>query len=288
MLAPGGEIESPSAFGRLLVDSLRLYPEFVRELSETTGVFIDYLRCGAIESAESGQGWEALIARARVQAEMGVRSEPCAERSLFYPDDAIVDPVHVLQALRAACLQLGVELMEGSPVERLDNLNAQAVVLSAGAWSGGIAGVNGIPKSFPVKGHLIGYGLPAGSLGPVRRCGHTYLLQRQNGFTVAGSTTEHVGFDTNVNRQIVKDVRSRAETLYPVLRDVAPARCWIGFRPGIETPEPAIGQFEDSRYWLAYGHYRNGILAAPATAHRIADGVTSSLGTALSALRNNP
>jgi glycine oxidase len=63
---------------------------------------------------------------------------------------------------------------------------------------------------------------------------------------------------------------------------------WAGLRPGIEAPEPAIGRLADSRFWLAYGHYRNGILAAPATAARIAASVTSSLEKASPVPRNTP
>jgi glycine oxidase len=278
MLAPGGEVSGPSDFGRFLVESLRMYPGFVRELAETTGVAIDYQICGAVESAGSEAEWKELLDRARAQAAMGLRSEPIDERSLYYPDDAIVDPVDVMQALRAACGISGVELVERSPVTRLDTLEAEAVVVSAGAWSGSLEGCPRLPRSFPVKGHLIGYDLEPGSLGRIRRCGHTYLLQRSNGFLLAGSTTEFAGFDTGVDADIVDDVRRRAEDLYPALVGVVPVRAWTGLRPGIEGAGPAIGRFENSRYWLAYGHYRNGILAAPATADRITESLIMGRG----------
>lgn len=288
MLAPGGEVDGPSAFGDLLVESLRLYPDFVDELSSATGIQIDYHQCGAIETAGSANGWVALQARARAQAAMGVRSEVRGDHSLYYPDDAIVDPIGVLSALRLACLTLSVEILEESPVDRLDALDAAAIVLAAGAWTSSIVGAPaGIPKSFPVKGHLIGYDLSPGSFGPIRRCGHTYLLQRGNGFTVAGSTTELKGFDTSVDPAIVDQLRGRAEALYPPLKGLTPVRSWTGLRPGIDAPEPSVGRLAATRYWLAYGHYRNGILAAPATAARITAGITSSLETVSRGLPNN-
>jgi glycine oxidase len=289
MLAPGGEVEGPSAFARLLIESLRLYPEFINELTDLTGILIDYARCGAIETAENEEQWTALAARARVQSSMGVRSEPCGSESLFYPDDAIVDPGHVLSALRVACTACGAMILEDSPVTNLDALQADVVVLAAGAWSSSVAGsLHSVPASFPVKGHLIGYDLQPESLGPIRRRGHTYILQRRNGFTVAGSTTEHKGFDTTVDPAVVEEVRGRAEALYPPLATVAPVRSWTGLRPGIDAAEPAIGRLAGARIWLAYGHYRNGILAAPATAAQIAAGITSSLETASLGLPNNP
>jgi glycine oxidase len=289
MLAPGGEIEQPSAFAQLLMESARLYPDFVRELSEAAGAGIDYQRCGAIEYATTDAEAAELKARAKIQAAMGIPSEVSGNEGLFYPDDAIVDPLNVLSALRTVCVACGVRLTEHSPVARLDALQAPVVVIAAGAWSGQIAGAPvPMPRSYPVKGHLIGFDLPRGSLGPIRRRGHTYLLQRANGLTVAGATTEKKGFDTAVDPAMAEDVRRRAEALYPPLAGLTPVRMWAGLRPGIEAPEPAIGRLADSRFWLAYGHYRNGILAAPATAARIAASVTSSLEKASPVPRNTP
>jgi len=281
MLAPGGEVDGPSAFGQLLVESLRLYPDFVWELSDSTGIAIDFQQCGAIETAETDQEWIALQERARRQAAMGVRSEVRGGNAIHYPDDAIVDPVDVLHALRLACTARSVEIVEDSPVDRLDALDAGAVVLAAGAWTTLIGGAPaGLKRAFPVKGHLIGFDLPPGTIGPIRRCGHTYLLQRRNGFTVAGSTTEHKGYDTAVDPQITDQLRHRAEAVHPQLKGFTPVRSWTGLRPGIDAAEPSIGRLAGTRYWLAYGHYRNGILAAPITAARTAAGIISSSGTA--------
>jgi glycine oxidase len=128
-----------------------------------------------------------------------------------------------------------------------------------------------------MKGHLIGYDLPPGALGPIRRHGDTYVLQRSNGFVVAGSTMEDKGFDSTVDMAIVEDLAERAAALVPELMGLRPVRAWTGLRPQIAAEHPAIGRYGDSRLWLAYGHFRNGILAAPATAERIAAGVISSL-----------
>jgi glycine oxidase len=154
-------------------------------------------------------------------------------------------------------------------------LPGSAAVLAAGAWSGGIRvlGRNGrieIPATFPVRGHLLGYALEPGSVGPMQRHGHTYLMQRSSGFTIAGTSSEQVGFNRESDPRIVADIRARAEELEPRLRLAAEPTAWLGFRPATEGFEPAIGRVEDTCLWLAYGHYRNGILLAPATASRLA------------------
>ncbi|NUN02416.1 MAG: hypothetical protein HUU41_14990 [Bryobacteraceae bacterium] len=40
---------------------------------------------------------------------------------------------------------------------------------------------------------------------------------------------------------------------------------------------PQIGRYLDTPLWLAYGHYRNGILMAPGTAARVASDVIAYL-----------
>ncbi len=277
MLAPGGEIAGRSDFARLLVHSLHLYPTFVEELSEASGVAIDYRVCGAVETASDDAEWSTLLARARTQTQLGIAWEQRGD-SLYYPHEAIVDPGHVMAALRVACLNAGVDIQEHSPIHRIDFSTSLPVVLAAGAWSTEIE-IPGffLPDAFPMKGHLIGYDLRPGALGTIRRRGSTYVLQRSNGFVVAGSTMEDKGFDTTVDPALVDDIAARAAALVPELRGLRPVRAWTGLRPQIAAEQPAIGRYGDSRLWLAYGHFRNGILAAPATAERIAGDVISSL-----------
>jgi glycine oxidase len=51
---------------------------------------------------------------------------------------------------------------------------------------------------------------------------------------------------------------------------------WIGFRPRSATGDPHIGRVRETNVWLAYGHYRNGILLTPVTAARVADDISSA------------
>ena len=253
--------------------------------------------------------WRDLSRRAEGQRPLGIRSSPldpaavrervprfdgaCAG-ALFYPDDAIVDPRDIMRALGTACRAAGVEIREGWRVAAIrvspgsiavegprETLRASAAVLAAGAWSTGIA-ISGaafppLPPAFPVKGHLTGYHLEAGALGSILRHGHTYLLQRSSGFTVAGTTSEQVGFDRSVDAHSVNDITSRVCDLLPWLRSQhpEPATAWIGFRPAADAPGPVIRRAGDSSLWLAYGHYRNGILLAPVTSRLVAEEVLS-------------
>jgi glycine oxidase len=147
-------------------------------------------------------------------------------------------------------------------------------VLAAGAWSGGIpCAPQPVPGSHPVRGHLIGYRAAPGLCPAILRSEETYLLQRASGLLIAGSSTENVGFDRRLDPAIVAGIARRAEALLPVLREAPAPDAWLGFRPRSDAHRPIIGRHADSALWLAYGHFRNGILLAPATAARIAAGI---------------
>jgi glycine oxidase len=307
MLAPGGELGAQASWAESALESLALYPEFIAGLEEESGVRIDFQRQGAIEMAASAADLEELEARAEAQQGFGIRSSKLTERELagmvlvamsgiagarFYPDDAAVDPRDVMQALRSACVRRGVQIRErlranairagrtsAAVVTSEGTMEARVAVLAAGAWSGLIAAdPHRLPPSFPVRGHLIGFRLPAGSVAYMLRCGHTYMLQRSNGFTIAGSSSEQVGFDRRLDPGILQDIHARAGKLLPMLANRQPDDAWLGFRPGIEGDCPVVRRIEGTTVWLAYGHYRNGILLAPATARKVAAEIMASSG----------
>jgi glycine oxidase len=280
MLAPGGEFESDSELARMAMRSLALYPAFVDQLREATGVPIDFRRCGAVELGE-----EAELARvAALRASIGIRSERCAQ-GWFYPDDALVDPREVTAALLAACRGLGAVVHEHEAVLHvaadgrsvttgLGRYEDEGVLIAAGAWSSAL--FEGLPASRPVRGHLIAYRMAPGFLPHIVRSGHTYVMQRSSGLVIVGSSTENAGFDRSLDETILADIRRRAEALVPALRSEEPIERWNGFRPGIAGSGPAIGRFEGTAVLTAFGHYRNGILLAPETARMVGELVLRS------------
>jgi glycine oxidase len=262
----GGEA-SPAGAGMLApsseggvdhgIESLRMYPDFVTELRAETGVTIDFQICRGIVIGAAGE-------------------------RVLYPEEGIVDPADLLRALHCACKTRKVRVIK----ERFSAIEASdysAVVIAAGAWSGQISVTHGarpvtLPPTVPVKGHLVGFDLDPGLLGPFIRQEHTYVLQRSNGLVIAGSNEEQVGFDTSVDARICGDIHRRAARLFPPLEDATPVKRWIGFRPRSgDGDAPHVGRVEGTNVWLAYGHYRNGILLTPLTARRVASEVVSFL-----------
>jgi glycine oxidase len=306
MLSLGGEIEGPSELASLATESRQLYSGFISELEKASGLAIDYQECGALDLAYSEAEWKTLQARAARQNATGICSKhvPLHDFSVFwprvradglvgavfYPDDAIVNSREVMVALAAACQRSGVSIQQNCPVYRAQISDRTATlesgrgmetfdtaVIAAGAWSNAIPvkGVPALPSAEPVKGHLIGYQQPEQTCRTVVRQGHGYLLQRANGLLICGTSVEHVGFDREIKPEIVASLAAQAAFVFPHLRDVAPSEVWTGFRPGSDALH--MGRWHSDHLYLAYGHYRNGILLAPLTAERIASEITANL-----------
>ena len=310
MLAPGGEFDQPSPMLDFAIGSLGRYQNFVAEIEADSGLPIEFRRTSAIQIALTHTELESLIVRAALQRTAGIPSTVLTKDQLHalaplvrsdalgaihYTNEAIVDSAGLMTALRAACLARGVTVEEQSRVTSIaatrtstrallgdKSIDAASAVISAGAWSSGINVTIDhhpypLPRSYPMKGHLLGYRLPAGSIAATIRHDHTYVLQRADGFSIAGSSTEDAGFDRTIDPKIVADIAVRASSLLPALRGLQPESVWIGFRPATDTPAPNIGRVHSSRLWLAYGHYRNGVLLAPATCDQVCREISAAL-----------
>ncbi len=257
MLSPEGERFPDEVWAARAHESLRRYPDFVAELERESGLKIDYCRCGAVEAGRE------------------------------FPTEAIVDPRDLAAALRRVLRLHHVTIVERRAIGAVETSNghvnageftARTAVIAAGAWSG-LIGVNGesLPATVPVKGYLLGYG-GAPRLGPIRRDGHTYILQRSNGYTIAGSTEESIGYDRGRNDELVTDLRLRATALWPALAELEPAEIWSGLRPSTIDGRIYTERLGEHPIWLAYGHFRNGILLAPWTADTLASEISNLLG----------
>lgn len=309
MLVPGSEYSRACPELTFALESLAAWPGFAAQLERESDTSIDFELCGALELAGSPAEFEKLRTLATTQRRLGIDCRVVEaqelrgmvpgltaplEGAVYFPKEGQVDPRTVTAALRIACQRAGVEIREHTRVTRLiprdgavsiessdgGVIEAARAVIAAGAWSNLIdAGVR-LPRCFPVRGHLIGYALSAGSLPHVLRFHHTYAVQRRGGYTIAGTSEEQVGFDRTLDPATVDGIAARAHALAGGIIPAVAQDAWIGFRPGAKRG-PSLGRLDDTAIWLAYGHYRNGILLAPATAARIAGEIISSLESRL-------
>jgi glycine oxidase len=106
-----------------------------------------------------------------------------------------------------------------------------------------------------------------------------YLLPRLGGLIAVGATVEEAGFDKRVDPDVAKKLQSAAAAIIPSLADAKIHESWAGLRPGTPDDLPIIGQTEMPGYFVATGHYRNGILLAPVTAKVISELIVSGRST---------
>lgn len=273
----------------LALQSVALYPEYVRELQDETKVHIDFREDGTIflpESNEAPRRGEAISACLIAQLEPNL----AATRDGYLLPEACVDPRHLVQALARALHHRGVDIVSGSTVLSVEteSRNVKGVrteksfyatpvaINCAGAWASQITPVPF--RSYPVKGQMLSIVPPPGaahfSLRHVVRGGHCYLIPRTDGRVVIGTTVEDAGFDKNVQPDVIQNLHQRAANLFPPLGEGRMLEAWAGLRPGTPDGLPMIGETSYRGYLAATGHYRDGIMLAPITARIIRQLVT--------------
>jgi glycine oxidase len=98
----------------------------------------------------------------------------------------------------------------------------------------------------------------------VLRTANVYIVPRGKGRYTVGSTVENAGFDKEVYPDQIHELFQKAANLWPAFRDATITETWTGLRPGSGDSLPII-DCTDDHCWVATGHFRNGIMLAPAT-----------------------
>jgi glycine oxidase len=205
-----------------------------------------------------------------------------ARGAVAFPDDSRIDPPRLLRALRIAAERSKVEFRSGAWVRSvaiearrargvaLDDgsvVRGGHVIIAAGSWSSLVEGVPA-PEGgvIPARGQIVELMLPVPRFGPVLFGPHCYLVPRDDGRVLIGSTLEFVGYRREVTAAAVRNLLDAALTLVPALAEASWNGAWSNFRPYTKDALPLLGESGVNGLLLATGHYRNGILLAPVTA----------------------
>lgn len=142
--------------------------------------------------------------------------------------------------------------------------------------------MTGLPAALPVrpvKGQM--YAVDSRVRSPDRPSIHLrhviygpscYIIPRDDGRILVGATVEDVGFQKGPTPRGIATLMAAAARVVPGLADLPLVETWAGFRPATPDNMPILGREPALRGLLyATGHYRNGILLAPVTAHCIAE-----------------
>lgn len=304
LLAPDSEAMPSAALRALSRDSLERYPRFVAGLYEETGVDARLRLDGIVRLAPTVPEGDRLkahgeelraegVATVWLSRAQTVATEPAVAGSvrgaLVVEREGHVDNRRLGRALRAACGQRGVRFatQQRSVALEIDErrvrgvrtdggfIAAHSVVNAAGAWA---AAVEGVPAAaritvFPVKGQMLALAMPRGLVRRNVWYPGGYASPRDDGRLLIGATVEDAGFNVRVTAQGLRDLLSAALAALPALRGLTISESWAGVRPATPDGLPYLGATNVEGYFVATGHFRNGILLTPATAQAVADAV---------------
>ena len=302
MLSPQAESEKPDAFFHLAVKSRAMYRPFVEQLEALSGIDAQYRDEGTFVTSIAGTedhfdrwvSWQieaGLHLEQITAAELKAR-EPAvtsaATGAIFLPDDHQVDNRLLMDALAVALRRAGVEILEGTAVTDIlvagdvatgvvcgdQKLAAGAVVIAAGCWSGRLFERVGVAaQTIPVRGQMLA--VRSSAVRHVLHSSQVYLVPRLDGRLLVGATAEHVGFQKCVTANGIRLLLDAAIALVPEIAEAEIVETWSGLRPGTSDQLPILGASGIDHLWLATGHFRNGILLAPATAHYLSTSILS-------------
>ena len=319
ILAPQIEADAADDFLRLACASRDMYPKFAAELNAESGIDVELDTTGTMYVAFSEDGEAELSHRIEWQRTQGLKVEwltgdearavePClstnVRSALRFPDDYQVDNRKLVDALVIANQLHGVKLITRCGAQKiqiadravtgieteLGFLDAKKIVIAAGAWSSSVEAEDVLFPRLniePIRGQMLCFNAP-GFARQVIYSSRGYIIPRRDGRLLAGSTSEHVGFDKRVTEAGIERIRSMAIEIAPALENTSIIDSWAGFRPRAKDDLPVLGSVEDVKgLFYATGHYRNGILLAPITGEVIAEAILgrSSEWTAFSPQR---
>lgn len=310
MLAPVTEVH----YGEvpllgLNMRSAELYPRFVAELEEETGLDVDYSRDGILLIAKDTDDRAVVDELCAYQRDLGLEVEslsaqqcrslepllaPAIRGGVLARSDAQVDTRKLGKALLEAARRNGAEFLEDAAAEIVltpagvvsglatragKHISCGVVVVAAGCWSPLIEGIppEAIPPVRPVKGQLMLLKKPDGVPGlglTIRAVVHgrnVYLVKRSDGRVVLGGTVEEMGYDTSVTAGALLDLLRDAYDVVPTIVEYEVLETLAGLRPGSPDNAPILGESGIRGLIYATGHFRNGILLTPITAYAIAE-----------------
>ena len=283
---------------------------WARDLEAETGIDVGLRECGGLHVAATDSALARLRATAATWRSQGARCEwldapdlaarepalaqaVSARRLLggfLLPEELQIRPSRLLDALEASCTRRGVMItpaevtgidvaggrVNGVAVRAggaMGTVAAVRVVLAAGAWTEQLAAALGVHvETRPIRGQIVLLRLGRQVLGRVVNRGLDYLVPRDDGRLLVGSTLEDVGFEPATTPATIDRLRGVARDLLGDVADAPVERAWAGLRPGSADGLPTIGSVPGiANAYVAAGHFRAGIHQSAGTAVLVAD-----------------
>ena len=280
---------------RLMNQSRALYPEWIAGLKHS-GVDPEYRRSGLLVlppyDLSQALHW-ARDSHEVVETLPASRIEPSLESeetALWMPQVAQVRNPRLLRALHQSLVRQGVVVHESTALtgwmsdgSRISGVvtprgtfDADSYVMSSGAWSSEIVDglqITDTPLPIrPMRGQIVLYKTSPGRLRHMLYRDGFYLIPRDDGHILAGSTLEDVGFDKQITADARQHLMQSAIALLPWLHAEPVLGHWAGLRPAAPDNLPIISRHpKHENLYINSGHYRYGVTLAPASAQALGD-----------------
>jgi glycine oxidase len=309
MLVPQAEADAQDDFFNLACQSRDLYPSLAAALREETGIDVELDTTGTLYLALNEHDQDEIEKRYEWQTRAGLsvellnvaaarELEPCISEltvgALLFPQDIQVENRRLLTALANSVDKLGVTIVTQTPVESLiieghrvtgvqtnqGTVACSVAVIAAGSWTSFIKSSVpcNIPQVEPVRGQMVCLEAKPRLTRHVIYSPRGYIVPRQDGRLLAGSTSERVGFSKCVTAGGISTILRNALEISPSLANLPVVDTWAGLRPRAAGGLPVLGPCgEIDGLFYATGHYRNGILLAPLTGELVSEAIVSSL-----------
>lgn len=283
--------------------SLERWREYTHQLEEESGLSIDLRDEGTIGIALTEA--ELLALKKQFEEQDYAKSKfewlhqadlqklepnlsPKVLGGYFSPNEKQLDPVKLYRALKQAFLMRGGHFLPETQVTEFiqssgkikgaylnkDNreIFAPIALIASGSFLGRIpltlgAGAK-LPDIIPVKGEALAISIAPQSLAHVVRHSNAYLCPKSDGRIIVGATSLPHEDDLEVDGAHIEQLKAYALAMMTSHVELSEMSRWAGVRPATPNGLPVIGRYPGTPdgLFFAVGHYRNGILLAPATA----------------------
>jgi len=259
------------AIRALSVPGLELHARLGQELGtsfERSGTLNVYataagLESGAREGERSGLRFSVLDADETRALEPSLAG-PVAG-GVHYPDEGRVDPKQFVETIGRAAAKAGAEIRTGVEVRSLDELEAETVVVAAGAWSRTLV-------DLPLeggKGYHVDFEHAEGDPRIPAWVQETWTIATPlPGRLRLSGTLELAGLDLSISQPRVDAIRRGGDRWFHGLAGRPVLETWAGLRPCLPDGLPAIGRL--GRAVVATGHAMKGVSLAPITGRLVA------------------
>jgi glycine oxidase len=303
ILSPAPENPGMVAMVPLGKASLALYPEFVAQVEEISGMSTGFRPKGTLEALFSHDTKAELSTIIALHHGLGLKAEPLraedarelepalseeVEAAVLRPEEASVDNRALTAAILEAARRGGAEIFSGDGAKAIwrdgnrcaglilqnEKVEAKWTIVAAGCFSATIEGIAAYAPVRPAKGQMVALRANDLKMERVLWSEKIYLVPRNDGRIVAGATVEYAGFDKRTTAGGIEKILSAAIDLAPDLANARLEETWAGLRPDSPDHLPILGPTDIDGLLLATGHFRSGILLTPITARLVLEWIT--------------